>query len=195
MLMITFIIAIIALIVSILTYQRVGGARELKKAVKSLSSALESVKDRTGESLKEQIEKLTSITESLREVTVESIEKLGATLKKEAREEEKPREVRSPKRPEEPKERRPSPEDFQRELDSIFASAQQEGKSPIEVKSGDLHRAVGGYPGRSHRLPVCCRMMRRNMKPGDEILHQPPSGEGATPIIRFKLPRDSAKLQ
>lgn len=181
MLVITFIIAIIALIVSILAYQRAGGARELKKAVDSLSSALESFKDRTGESVKEQIERLTSIAGSLREVTVESIEKLGGALKREAREEEKPKGVKPP--------RRPSPEVFQRELESIFTSAQREGKSSIEVKSGDLHRAVGGYPGRSHRLPVCCRVMKRKMKAGDEIVRQPPSGAGATLVIRFQLPR------
>jgi hypothetical protein len=32
-------------------------------------------------------------------------------------------------------------------------------------------------------------VMKRNMKPGDQILQQPPSGAGATLIIRFKLPR------
>ncbi|NIM98871.1 MAG: HNH endonuclease [candidate division Zixibacteria bacterium] len=83
----------------------------------------------------------------------------------------------------------PSAEDFQSELNGMFASAQQQGKSFVEIKSGDLHRAVGGYPGHVHRLPTCCRVMRRNMKSGDEILHQPPGGAGATLIIRFQLPR------
>ena len=48
MLVITFIIAIIALVISVLAYRRTGGARELKKTVDSLSSSMESLKDRAG---------------------------------------------------------------------------------------------------------------------------------------------------
>ena len=186
MLVVTFIIAIIALIISILAYQRAGGAKELKKTVDVLSSAVGSLKDRTGGSLKEQVEKLTSVTESLRDRTADTIDRLEKALR---RKPGKVPEVRPPKRPEGLKGRMPTPEDFQSELDGTFASAQQQGKSFIKIKSGDLHRSLGGYPGHSHNLPACCRMMKRNMKPGDEILQQPPSGAGATLIIRFKLPR------
>jgi len=187
MLVVTFIIAIIALIISILAYQRSGGAKELKKAVDSLSSTMESLKDRTGVSLKEQIEKLTSVTESFKDRTADTIVRLEKALRRKP--EEKAPEVRPPKSPEELKGRMPTPKDFQSELDSFFASAQRQGKSSVEIKSGDLHRSVGGYPGHSHSLPACCRVMKRNMKPGDEILQQPPRGAGATLIIRFKLPR------
>jgi hypothetical protein len=187
MLVVTFIIAIIALIISILAYQRAGGARELKKTVDALSSPVESLKERTGGSLKEQVEKLTSVTESLRDRTADAVNRLEKALRRKPG--EKAPEVRAPKRPEELKGRMPTPEDFQRELDSIFASAQREGKSAIEIKSGDFHRSVGGYHRHNHRMPSCCRVMRRNMKPGDEILQQPPKGAGATLIIRFKLPR------
>ena len=83
MLIITFIIAIIALIISILAYQRTGGARELKKTVDSLSSSIESLKDRTGDSIKEQIEKLTSVPESLRERTADVIDRLEKAVRKE----------------------------------------------------------------------------------------------------------------
>ena len=48
MLVISFIIAIIALIISILAYRRAGGAKELKKTVDSLASSMESLKDRAG---------------------------------------------------------------------------------------------------------------------------------------------------
>jgi hypothetical protein len=88
MLVITFIIAIIALIISILAYQRTGGAKELKKTVDSLSSIMESLKDRTGGSLKEQIEKMTSVTESLRDKTAKAIGKLEAAVRR-GREEKK----------------------------------------------------------------------------------------------------------
>jgi 5-methylcytosine-specific restriction protein A len=179
MLVITFIIAIIALIISILAYQRTGGAKELKKTVDSLSSIMESLKDRTGGSLKEQIEKMTSVTESLRDKTAKAIGKLEAAVRR-GREEKKPPEEKPPKRPEELKKRLPpNAKDFQSELDSIFASAQQQGKSSIEIKSGDLHRSVGGYPGHIHRLPACCRVMKRNMKPGDRYCnsHQVDKGQ------------------
>jgi len=67
--------------------------------------------------------------------------------------------------------------------------ASEEGKPYVEVKSGELHSEVGSYPGSNHRMPVCCDVMRRNMKEGDEILQQPPKGKGANLVIRYKLPR------
>jgi|GEM_PF-1081892 len=81
MLTITFIIAIVALIISVLAYRRTGGARELKETVDSLSSTMESLKDRTGESVKEQVERLTSITESLRVKTADTIDRLEKSLR------------------------------------------------------------------------------------------------------------------
>jgi len=83
----------------------------------------------------------------------------------------------------------PTAQDFQQELDNIFATATKQGKTYVDVKSGELHRRVGGYPSHNHRMPVCCQVMRRNMKPGDIILYEPPSGQGATLTIRYKLPR------
>ena len=79
--------------------------------------------------------------------------------------------------------------DFQKELDKISEVAQSQRTLHVDVKSGDLHRRVGGYPGRNHRMPLCCEVMKRNIKQGDQILQQPPSGQGATLIIRYKLPR------
>jgi uncharacterized protein YoxC len=90
----TFVIAIVALIISILAYRRTGGAKELKKTVDSLSSTMESLKDRTGEGLKEQVEKLTSVTESLRERTADTIDRLEKALRKKP--EEKVREGKPP---------------------------------------------------------------------------------------------------
>jgi len=83
----------------------------------------------------------------------------------------------------------PTAQDFQRELDNIFATATKQGKTYVDVKAGDLHRRVGGYPRPNHRMPVCCEVMKRNMKPQDQVLQQPPSGKGASLIIRYKLPR------
>lgn len=83
MLVITFIISIVALIISLLAYQRTGGAKEMKKTVDSLSSTMESLKERTGDSLKEQVDKLTSMTESLRERTADAIDRLEKAVRKE----------------------------------------------------------------------------------------------------------------
>jgi len=76
MLAVTFIIAIIALFISILAYRRAGGAKELKKTVNSLSSTMESIKDRAGGELKERVEHLTSVTDSLKEKTADAIDKV-----------------------------------------------------------------------------------------------------------------------
>jgi hypothetical protein len=45
MLTVTFIIAIVSLMISVLAYRRAGGAKELKKTVDSLTSTMESLKE------------------------------------------------------------------------------------------------------------------------------------------------------
>jgi hypothetical protein len=81
---------------------------------------------------------------------------------------------------------RPNDYDFQRELDRIFLDAQEQHLSQIEVLSGDLHRELGTYPG---SLPLCCDVMQRNVRSGDEILDALPKGHGATLKIRYRIPR------
>jgi 5-methylcytosine-specific restriction protein A len=79
--------------------------------------------------------------------------------------------------------------DFQEELDRAFIKAHSMGRTNININSGELHKKVGGYPGRNHRMPLCCEVMKKNMKKGDQILSQPPKGKGASLTIRYKLPR------
>lgn len=79
--------------------------------------------------------------------------------------------------------------DFRAALNEIFALAEEEGHSFVDLKAGDLHRKVGGYPGHNHRMPVCCDVMRNAMAVGDTILYAPPKGKGATLEIRYRLPR------
>ncbi|MBI4524721.1 MAG: hypothetical protein HY695_13030 [Deltaproteobacteria bacterium] len=81
----------------------------------------------------------------------------------------------------------PTAEDFKRELEMILGSSGQEGKRYVDVKAGDLHRRVGGYPGPNNRMPVCCQVMKGRMQKGDEVLDQPPSGQGASLTIRYHL--------
>ena len=81
---------------------------------------------------------------------------------------------------------RPNAETFRRALRTIFNEAKDDF---VVVTSGDLHRLVGGYPGRNHNMAGCCSVMMNMRRPGDKILAQPPSGKGATLTIRYVLPR------
>lgn len=80
-------------------------------------------------------------------------------------------------------------EDFENKLLEMLREAQEKGQSYVDITSGDLHRAVGGYPGHDHRMPLCCHIMKKLMMGKDQIIHQPPSGMGATLVVRYYLPR------
>lgn len=83
-------------------------------------------------------------------------------------------------------------EEFRSALRRIFTEAEREGKDVVVVRAGDLHEIVGGYPGRAHRMPVCCSAMRSVMDSGDRITRQPPKGNGANLFIQYQLPRRQA---
>ena len=59
----------------------------------------------------------------------------------------------------------------------------------VLVSAGELHREVGGYPSTSHRMPLCCAVMRNAMQEGDCITKAPPKAIGATLTISYRLPR------
>ncbi len=81
---------------------------------------------------------------------------------------------------------RPDAEAFRRALNAVFATSVG---SYVDVTSGALHRAIGGYPGTHHAMPTCCDVMLAAMHDGDTILSMPPKGRGAKLTIRYKLPR------
>ena len=78
---------------------------------------------------------------------------------------------------------------FRDHLHAEFSRAEKQGKPHADINSGNLHRAIGDYPGSKHRLPVCCEVMYNEMKASDEIIAAPPKGKGASLTIRYKLPR------
>lgn len=78
---------------------------------------------------------------------------------------------------------------FHSALQNSFLASAQSGADYVDVNAGWLHRQVGGYPGRNHRMPVCCAAMRSEMQPGDKILSAPPKGNGASLVVRYILPR------
>ena len=82
-------------------------------------------------------------------------------------------------------------DDFREELYRIMDEAVHQGSKYVDVNAGELHSGLGGYPGRDHRVPICCKVMKSAMARdhGDMPLQEPPSGQGASLTIRYVLPR------
>lgn len=83
----------------------------------------------------------------------------------------------------------PTKDDFRTELKARFNRVSRQGAREVEINSGELHRSLGGYPGRNHQMPSCCDVMNEEAKGGDQIVSSPPSGCGATLTIVYRLPR------
>ena len=75
---ITLLIAVVALIIAILAYQRTGGTADLKRHFQSTASSVD---------LKNQIETLTAMTDSLREKTADALDRLEKVIRKTERNE------------------------------------------------------------------------------------------------------------
>jgi hypothetical protein len=87
----------------------------------------------------------------------------------------------------------PNADDFEQEVRRRWAEAEVTGHVSVDVRSGDVHKSLGGYPGPNHRIPDCCQVMKRLMKAGDSIIKQPKSGQGASLAISFALPRKGSQ--
>lgn len=70
---ITLLIAVVALIISILAYQRTGGTADLKRHMESTDSFAD---------LKKQVESLGTLTDALREKTADALERLEKVVRK-----------------------------------------------------------------------------------------------------------------
>ena len=70
---ITLLIAVVALIIAILAYQRTGGTAELKRQIEVGASSPD---------LKKQMDALTTITDSLREKTADALDHLEKAIRK-----------------------------------------------------------------------------------------------------------------
>jgi 5-methylcytosine-specific restriction protein A len=81
----------------------------------------------------------------------------------------------------------PTSEDFRIHLEKKLTISKNLGHDYKIIISGELHREIGYFPGPDHRMATCCQVMRRMMIPGDEILYQPPRGNGATLKIKYIL--------
>lgn len=63
------------------------------------------------------------------------------------------------------------------------------GAAEVEITAGELHRRLGYYLGRNHRIPVSYSVIRALMGEADRIVTQPPKGNGPSLRIRYRLPR------
>jgi len=70
---ITLLIAVVALIIAILAYQRTGGTSELKRQIETGVSSPE---------LKKQMDALAAMTDSLREKTADALDRLEKVIRK-----------------------------------------------------------------------------------------------------------------
>lgn len=76
----------------------------------------------------------------------------------------------------------PTSDDFR---EYIIQQIRSSFNDRVELTSGDIHRALGGYPGRNHRMASCCSVMYQLMSGDDVRIAAPPSGKGATVTIRY----------
>lgn len=84
-------------------------------------------------------------------------------------------------------------EDFRTELNAQILRATRQGRPSVEINAGELHRAVGGYPGESHRMPMCCQAMRDELRNGNAtVVFETDSGAAPALTIRYNLPRPGA---
>ena len=70
---ITLLIAVVALIIAILAYQRTGGTAELKRQFEARASSPE---------LRKQVDALVAMTDSLREKTADALDRLEKVIRK-----------------------------------------------------------------------------------------------------------------
>ena len=85
----------------------------------------------------------------------------------------------------------PTAKDFEDEIRRRWADAALRGLKYVDIRAGSVHKYLGGYPSRSgrHRMPDCCHVMKRLMSKGDQVMSSPSSGQGASLVIRYALPR------
>ena len=87
----------------------------------------------------------------------------------------------------------PTVSDFRKALKKLLNEEKKKGALYVDVRAANLHRSVGGYPGKENRMPLCCEVMRSMMHPGDEVLREPKKGYGASLTIRYHLRSRKAK--
>jgi hypothetical protein len=81
-----------------------------------------------------------------------------------------------------------STEHFRRGLLAQMSRASKSGQIEVLINCGQLYRSLGGYPGSTHGMPLCCEAMQAEIKPGDTVILDRAHGAGMT--VRYLLPRN-----
>src|ERR1700761_2204663 len=87
--------------------------------------------------------------------------------------------------------------EFRQALIDAMHQTELKGQPFLDITAGELHTAVGGYPGDQNRMPMCCRMMRMLAIEGwgDLTVQESTTRKGATLRIRYRLPRPQEQLE
>jgi hypothetical protein len=89
----------------------------------------------------------------------------------------------------------PTAWEFRNKLTAILNEARYNGEAHVDVESGNLHTELGGDPNSYHRMPIYHEVMTRMMRPGDAILNESPTSDGATMLIRYILKAKHKELK
>lgn len=81
----------------------------------------------------------------------------------------------------------PVKKDFDLKIVELKSISRNNGESFLKMTSEDLHKSVGGYPAKNHRMATCCKAMYDAMQTRDEIIQAPPKGRGASLTIKYFL--------
>jgi hypothetical protein len=54
----------------------------------------------------------------------------------------------------------PSADEFRKELYRMLSEATKGGRAFVEINAGELHRRVGDYPSKNHRMPMYTELPR-----------------------------------
>ena len=72
-------------------------------------------------------------------------------------------------------------DDIRQHILELKATAKDEGKKFVVLRSGDIHKALG----LKSAMPQVCNAMRQSMNEGDMVLHTTPSGNSSTIEIQY----------
>lgn len=75
------------------------------------------------------------------------------------------------------------------ELQKIFDKAYAEGRKEITLVSKEFFEMMEEKPKYRDCIPMCCKVMKDNIKDGDQVLYHTPSWQSHTLKIKYKLPR------
>lgn len=89
----------------------------------------------------------------------------------------------------------PTAWEFRNKLTAILNEARYNGEAHVDVESGNLHTELGGDPNSYRRMPIYHDVMTRMMRPGDTILNESPTSDGATMLIRYILKAKHKELK